>query len=57
MDIAPHILNPLDRNKRERRESGGRVVADTTINGGNRDKFSAMKVPRHCPLVFLVKVG
>jgi hypothetical protein len=25
--------------------------------GGGRDKFSAMKVPRQCPLVFLVKKG
>jgi hypothetical protein len=46
-------------NERERRESGGRVVRerDTTFNGGNRDKFSAMKVSRQCPLVLLVKVG
>jgi hypothetical protein len=35
----------------------GRVVRDTTFNGGNRDAFSAMKVPRQCPLVLLVNVG
>jgi hypothetical protein len=28
-----------------------------TFNGGNRYKFMAAKVPRQCPLVFLVKVG
>jgi hypothetical protein len=42
--------------ERERIESGGRVVRGTTFNGGNRDKFSVMKVPRQCPLVLLVKV-
>jgi hypothetical protein len=42
--------------ERERRENEG-VVRDTTFNTGNRDKFSAMKVPRQCPLVLLVKVG
>jgi hypothetical protein len=26
------------------------------FNGGNRDKFSAMKVSRQCPLVLLVKI-
>jgi hypothetical protein len=49
-------MNPLKR-ERERRESGGRVVRDTAFNGGNRDKFMAMKVPRQCPLVLLVKEG
>jgi hypothetical protein len=32
-------------------------VRDTTFNGGGRDKFAAVKVPRQCPLVLLVKVG
>jgi hypothetical protein len=33
-------------------------VCDTTFNGGgDRAKFTAMKVPRQCPLVLLVKVG
>jgi hypothetical protein len=39
------------------RESGGRVVRDTTFNGGNRYKFTATKVPRQCPLVLLINVG
>jgi hypothetical protein len=38
----------------DRRESG-RVVRDTTFKGGNRDTYAAMKVPRQCPLVLLVK--
>jgi hypothetical protein len=32
-------------------------VRDTIFKGGNRGKFSAMKVPRQCLLVLLVKVG
>jgi hypothetical protein len=40
-----------------RRESGGRAVRETTFNGWNRDGFPAMKVPRQCPFVLLVKVG
>jgi hypothetical protein len=44
-------------NEREEK-IGGRVVRDaTTFFGGNRDKISAMKVPRQCSLVLLVKVG
>jgi hypothetical protein len=31
------------------------AAKDTTFNGGG-DEFLAMKVPRHCPLVLLVKV-
>jgi hypothetical protein len=30
-------------------------MRDTTLDWGNRAKFTAMKVPRHCPLVLLVK--
>jgi hypothetical protein len=39
------------------RDSGKwwRVVRDTTFNGRNRNTFSAMKVPRQCPLVLLEK--
>jgi hypothetical protein len=32
-----------------------KVVRDTTFNGRNRNTFSAMKVPRQCPLVLLEK--
>jgi hypothetical protein len=33
-------------------------VRDTTFNtGGKKGKFAAMKVPRQCPLVLLVKVS
>jgi hypothetical protein len=37
----------------EKRKWG--VVRDTTFNRGNRDKFAAMKVPRQCSFVLLVK--
>jgi hypothetical protein len=30
---------------------------DTTFNRGNKPKFTAMKIPRQCPLVLLIKVG
>jgi hypothetical protein len=32
-------------------------VIDTTFNGGNKDQFTTMKVPRQCSLVLLVKVN
>jgi hypothetical protein len=41
---------------REREEKVNRVVT-LHLTGGNRDTFSAMKVPRQCPLVLLVKAG
>jgi hypothetical protein len=31
-------------------------VRNTAFNGGNSHKFSAVKVPRQCPFVRLVKV-
>jgi hypothetical protein len=31
-------------------------MRETAFNEGNKDKFTAMKVPRQCPLVFLVKI-
>jgi hypothetical protein len=37
------------------RETGEILVRDTTSNGGSRETFSAIKVPRQCPLVLLVK--
>jgi hypothetical protein len=33
----------------------GRAVRDATFNGGNH-KFLAVKVPRQCPLVLVVKL-
>jgi hypothetical protein len=39
--------------KRER-ESGGRVVRDTTLRGVKKNISSVLKVPRQCPLVLLV---
>jgi uncharacterized protein Veg len=35
----------------------GRTVTDTTLNGRNRDRFTAVKVPRQYPVVFIVKAG
>jgi hypothetical protein len=32
-------------------------VKNTAFNRGNKNKFPAMKVPRQCPFVLLVKVG
>jgi hypothetical protein len=32
-------------------------VRDTTFNGGKREKFLAMKVPKQCPFVLRIKVG
>jgi hypothetical protein len=36
---------------------GAGVVRDTTFSKGDRDKFTAMKVPMQYPLVLLVNVG
>jgi hypothetical protein len=43
---------------REKRKLG-RVVRETIFDGRGEDTdiFSPMKVPRHCPLVLLIKVG
>jgi hypothetical protein len=40
-----------------RKVEGGGIATDTKFKGGNRDKFTVMKVPRQRPLVLLVKVG
>jgi hypothetical protein len=32
-------------------------VSNTTFNGGYRGVFTAMKVPRQCPLVLPIKTG
>jgi hypothetical protein len=53
-------FNPLKTREREREERKvGWVVRDTTFNrgGGRKAMFAAMKVPRQCPLVLLVKVS
>jgi hypothetical protein len=55
-----NFLNPLKHEKkrdraREKRKWG--VVRNTTFNGENREKFTAVKVPRQSPLVLLVKAG
>jgi hypothetical protein len=38
----------------EREEKVGSSERHLYFMGGNRDKFTAMKVPRQCPLVLLV---
>jgi hypothetical protein len=47
-----------EEREREKRKWGG-VAIGTTFNGRGEHKFrfAATKVPRHCPLVLLVKVG
>jgi hypothetical protein len=42
--------------EREKKEKVGWVARHTTFNRGGEAKFAAMKVPRQCPLVLLVKV-
>jgi hypothetical protein len=50
-------LKPLTPKKEtDKRESWGRVVRDTPFNREETGIFSAMKVPRQCPLVLLLKV-
>jgi hypothetical protein len=50
-------LKPKREREREERKVGW-VVRDTTFNRrGKKAKFAAMKVPRQCPLVLLVKVS
>jgi hypothetical protein len=38
------------------KESWGVVVRDTTIVGGQGNNIFGLKVPRQCPLVFLIRV-
>jgi hypothetical protein len=47
------VLSFIER-ERERESGGVVVVRDTTIVGGNI--IFGLKVPRHCPLVLLVRV-
>jgi hypothetical protein len=47
----------LEARRREREEKVGGVAIGTTFNGGtHKFRFAAMKVPRQCQLVLLVKV-
>jgi hypothetical protein len=46
----------MNERERERSESEGRVVRDTTFNGERREEFFSIKVPRQCSFVLLVKV-
>jgi hypothetical protein len=47
----------VQAEKERERENRGRVTRDSTFNGEGEEKhFSAVKVPRQCPLVLLVKV-
>jgi hypothetical protein len=47
----------LKLNINEKEDMWRGVVRQTKLNGVNRDKFTAMKVPGQCPLVLVVKVG
>jgi hypothetical protein len=50
-------LHETENREGERRKKVGGMCETLHLTGGNRAKFTAMKVPRHCPLVLLVKVG
>jgi hypothetical protein len=50
-------LKPKRESEREREKRKWEVVCDTRFKRGVRAMFTAMKVPRQCPLVLLVKVG
>jgi hypothetical protein len=52
------ILPILREREREtdRQRKWGVVVRDTTIVGWGRNNIFGLKVPRHCPLVFLIGV-
>jgi hypothetical protein len=45
--------------EREKRKFGRGVVRNSTVlgRGGIETKFAVLKIPRQCPLVFLVEVG
>jgi hypothetical protein len=48
---------PEQLNEREEKLRGGEEQRGTLpLTGGGTDKFTAMKGPRRCPLVLLVKV-
>jgi hypothetical protein len=40
----------------QRERKLGVVVRDTTVEGGRKQQFFDLKVPRHCPLVLLIRV-
>jgi hypothetical protein len=44
-------------NQSEDKGGGGGVAAIGTTFNGERHKFTAMKIPKQCPLVLLLKVG
>jgi hypothetical protein len=44
----------IERERERKRKMGGVVVRDTTMVG--KKLFSVLKVPRQCPLDFLVGV-
>lgn len=51
------VFKPLKQNIWATRGSGGGGVVEDIIFKGGTDKCTGMKVPRLCPLVFLVKDG
>jgi hypothetical protein len=54
--VLEAALKPLKPQRMREKRKYWSIERDYILQG-NRDKFSAMKVPRQCPLVLLVKVG
>jgi hypothetical protein len=55
---SEHFERATRTREREREEKAGERVGTTVTEGrGESGKFSALKVPRKCPPVLLVKVG
>jgi hypothetical protein len=61
----PHCVNSrltvncevLRERERERERKLGVVVRDSTIERGSETIIFDLKVPRHCPLVLLIRVS
>jgi hypothetical protein len=49
------LLLPFSRRERERESEKVGVVSDTTVEGGSETIIFDLKVPRHCPLVLLIR--
>jgi hypothetical protein len=45
------------KHEKERKKGVGGVVRDIMFNGRGTDKFTAINIPRQCPLVLWVKAA
>jgi hypothetical protein len=55
--LSPALVNNLKHERERDKEQVVGGVRDTTFNRREKENFLAVKVPRQCPLVLLVKVG